>query len=613
MESRAEALNQASSVVAFTVADTGVGVQPEDQQRIFEAFAQGDGTTARGYSGTGLGLSISRELIGLLGGEITLASTLGEGATFTVYLPERLVPTEPAPEPAASVRRPSRAPSLAVPAAPAAPTHRPSSAPSLSALAGTRFLIVDDDARNSFALSALLEQGYADVTVADGGVQALATLDAGAEFDIVLMDIMMPVMDGYATMQAIRAIERYESLAIVVVTGKVVADERQRCLDAGADDYVPKPVDTAELLAAVGPWLPAARREAAAAGAEVSTITTSPSDLPATLDAPAGRRAGSGRAPAPRTPGQPGDGPGSGEPGQDHAIEGRRILVVDDDYRNSFALSALLERGRATVVVADSGAAAIATLETAADIDIVLMDIMMPDMDGYEAMRAIREIGSCDDLPIIAVTSKVLPGERQRCIDAGANDYVTKPVDAADLLAALSLWLPTKESELAAGAHSVPDRVGPRETLMSAIAGIKILMVDDDPRNIYALSAMLESGKAEVTVADSGPEALAAHPAITRLRHRADGHHDAGHGRLRDHSRDPRDRPPRIPADHRGHRQGGLRRAPALRRCGRERLRAQAGRHRGAARRAQALAPRDPAGLRAAPDGAVGGPGPRRR
>ena len=277
------------------------------------------------------------------------------------------------------------------------------------------------------------------------------------------MDIMMPVMDGYATIGAIRAIERFESLAIIVVTGKVVADERQRCLDAGADDYVPKPVDAAELLAAVGPWLPAARRSDAAVTADVATITTSAPDPPATSVGPSSRGAPAPVAPlvglalAPTPP----------DPVQDSAIEGRRILVVDDDYRNSFALSALLERGRATVVVAESAAAAIATLETAPDIDIVLMDIMMPDMDGYDAIRAIRELDSCDEIPIIAVTGKLLPGERQRCIDAGANDYVTKPVDAADLLAALRLWLPTtsdggsEDTTAPAAASAVPGRDGP--------------------------------------------------------------------------------------------------------------------------------------------------------
>ncbi|MGI8707500.1 MAG: response regulator [Actinomycetota bacterium] len=124
------------------------------------------------------------------------------------------------------------------------------------------------------------------------------------------------------------------------------------------------------------------------------------------------------------------------------ALEGTKILLVDDDFRNIFALSALLERGHADVVVAESGADAIAILKQTPDIDIGLMDIMRPVMDGYATIRAIREIDRFKTLPVIAVTGKVMAGERKRCIDAGATDYVPKPIDAADLLGVLRPWLP---------------------------------------------------------------------------------------------------------------------------------------------------------------------------
>ena len=127
-----------------------------------------------------------------------------------------------------------------------------------------------------------------------------------------------------------------------------------------------------------------------------------------------------------------------------------KILVVDDDFRNIFAMTALLERSHADVVVAESGADALAALERTPDIDLVLMDIMMPVMDGYDTMRAIRAIDRFASLPIIAVTGKAGSGERQRCIDAGANDYVPKPVDTAELLAALRPWLPTTPAQPAA-------------------------------------------------------------------------------------------------------------------------------------------------------------------
>ena len=134
-----------------------------------------------------------------------------------------------------------------------------------------------------------------------------------------------------------------------------------------------------------------------------------------------------------------------GRPGgrEESAIDGLKILLVDDDFRNIFSLSALLERGHADVTIAESGAEAIAALELKPDMDIVLMDILMPVMDGYETIRAIRLIDRFKSLPIVAVTAKATAGERQRCIDAGANDYVPKPVDGGELLAALRPWLPT--------------------------------------------------------------------------------------------------------------------------------------------------------------------------
>ena len=127
---------------------------------------------------------------------------------------------------------------------------------------------------------------------------------------------------------------------------------------------------------------------------------------------------------------------------QSNTLDGLRILVVDDDYRNIFAMTAVLERGNAVVTVAESGAEAIAALKSAPDIDIVLMDIMMPVMDGYDTIRAIRRMEGFQLLPIVAVTGKAAAGERERCLDSGANDYIPKPVDTGLLLAALAPWLP---------------------------------------------------------------------------------------------------------------------------------------------------------------------------
>jgi CheY-like chemotaxis protein len=145
-----------------------------------------------------------------------------------------------------------------------------------------------------------------------------------------------------------------------------------------------------------------------------------------------------------------GAGPPSGEQSPESRLEGVRILVVDDDFRNIFAMTAMLERSQAVVIAAESGAAAIATLDDQHHaIDIVLMDIMMPIMDGYETIRALRTRDHLQDIPIIAVTGRVIPGERGRCLDAGANDYIPKPVEVVDLFLALTPWLPARASSAA--------------------------------------------------------------------------------------------------------------------------------------------------------------------
>jgi signal transduction histidine kinase/HAMP domain-containing protein/ActR/RegA family two-component response regulator len=257
------ALDRAGSVIAMRISDTGIGIDKDLQGSMFEAFAQADGTTARQYGGTGLGLSISRNLVDLLGGEISLVSAPGTGSTFTVYLPIDGQPTAPAVS----------GPAEAVPA-PALPstngTHGPSAAarpePTIrkdfydGSAAGATVLIVDDDFRNIFALTALLERGRLDVVPAESGAAALAMLDETPGIDLVLMDIMMPVMNGYETMAAIRERPLWADLPIIAVTGKVVEGERERCIAAGASDYIAKPVDTEELLGALAEWFPSRLR-----------------------------------------------------------------------------------------------------------------------------------------------------------------------------------------------------------------------------------------------------------------------------------------------------------------------------------------------------------------
>ena len=254
-------LARASSVMALRISDTGIGIGEGEQQGIFEAFAQADGTSARQYGGTGLGLSISRELAGLLGGEITVVSTPGQGSAFTVYLPlDRPLDRPPSPETPSPVIAANEV--AASDPRPRPDRDRPNDLDDRP-FEGAKVLVVDDDFRNCFALTALLERGHADVTIAESGPEAIATLKRVPDIDIVLMDIMMPGMDGYTAIRAIRTLDDFTSVPIIAVTGKVVRGERERCIEAGADDYVPKPVDSVALLAALKPWLPTTVRSLA--------------------------------------------------------------------------------------------------------------------------------------------------------------------------------------------------------------------------------------------------------------------------------------------------------------------------------------------------------------
>ncbi|MGZ5543187.1 MAG: ATP-binding response regulator [Limisphaerales bacterium] len=232
-------LNAAPGVIAFSVTDTGIGIPHEKQKLIFEAFQQADGSTNREYGGTGLGLTISRELAALLGGEIRLQSEPGKGSTFVLYLPETTV----APvHPAHGLRENQRAPSIEK------LTRDPHVTESLRGLVA---LVVDDDIRNIFALTSLLERFEMSVVSAEEGQAALDLLEGNGCIDVVLMDIMMPGMDGYAVIEKLRRMERFKTLPIIAVTAKAMKGDREKCLRAGASEYVTKPLDPELLLNAL--------------------------------------------------------------------------------------------------------------------------------------------------------------------------------------------------------------------------------------------------------------------------------------------------------------------------------------------------------------------------
>ncbi len=287
-------LRDEAEVIAFSVSDTGIGISEEKQHLIFEAFQQADGTTSRRYGGTGLGLSISKDIARLLGGQIKATSRLGHGSTFTLYLPARslragsgtgsrraLEPANAAPAGGAAAvdelvglagRRDSgKGPGRASRSQSQSQGHggipsraggRPGTpgiaalAPALSAapdpqdpLYGSKILIVDDDVRNVFALTSVFERCGAEVLYAENGREGIEALERNEDVRLVLMDIMMPELDGYATTEAIRNMPQFAELPIIAVTAKAMKGDREKAIASGATDYITKPVDTGHLLA----------------------------------------------------------------------------------------------------------------------------------------------------------------------------------------------------------------------------------------------------------------------------------------------------------------------------------------------------------------------------
>jgi len=218
-----------SSAVCISVTDTGIGIPSGKLDMVFEAFKQADGSTSRRFGGTGLGLTISRELASLMGGEIRVDSEPGKGSTFSLLLPEQM-PVMPAEED----RGGSPAMKQERPAGDTIPAANYQSA---------RVLLVDDDVRNLLALTPLLEQWELDVMAAGDGEEALDTLAAAGPFDVLLIDIMMPGMDGYEVIRQLRKQPGFADLPVIALTARASEEDRQQCLAAGANDSVVKPLE----------------------------------------------------------------------------------------------------------------------------------------------------------------------------------------------------------------------------------------------------------------------------------------------------------------------------------------------------------------------------------
>ncbi|MDD2058004.1 response regulator [Pseudomonas sp. GD03860] len=523
---------QPGTGIVFTVRDSGIGIAADQQQSIFEAFHQADGTTNRRYGGTGLGLSISRDLAQLLGGQISVDSSEGKGSVFSLILPEHYEP-EADQVPAVIINQPPVQVSEPEPQAPAsvavAPRHAPAFADDreLAPFSNRCILVIEDEpnfARILFDLAHELGYSCLVAQAADEGFELAARFIP----DAILLDMRLPDHSGLTVLQRLKEQASTRHIPVHIIS---VEDRMEAAMHMGAVGYAVKPASRDELKAvfarleakltqklkhillvedddlqresiarligdddieitAVGMAQQALEllreniydcmiidlklpdmlgnellkrmsaedirsfppvivytgrnltrdeeadllkysRSIIIKGARsperlLDEVTLFLHKVESTLSHERQRMLKTARS-------------------RDKVFEGRKLLLVDDDVRNIFALTSALEHKGAIVEIARNGREAMERLEQNIDVDLVLMDVMMPEMDGYEATRLIRKDPRWRKLPIIAVTAKAMKDDQERCLQAGANDYLAKPIELDRLFSLIRVWLPQLE------------------------------------------------------------------------------------------------------------------------------------------------------------------------
>ena len=526
-------LDSADTVLAFAVTDTGIGIPRDKQRLIFEAFQQADGTTSRQYGGTGLGLSISREIARLLGGEIRVESTPGEGSTFTLLVPLTLPPQ---PSRADSERAAARAADSGHAGSAVLgrrmDVHRQPDIEAAGRVPDDRELIGDGDR------VVLVVTGDADTagllleSARGHGFRGLAALDGEVGLrlaheylpDAVTLDVDLPAGDGWSVLDRLKRHPATRHIPVHVLSG---GGDRQQGLRAGAFSWLDKPIDpqsVAESFDHIAGFIERrvktllvvedddGQRQSivdliADTDVEITAVDSAEAALEALDEAHVdcmvldlGLRDMSGFELLERVKRDPerrhlpiiiytGKELSRQEEtqlrkyaeaiivkdaksperlldetalflhrvesrlperqrrmlerlhGDDSVFAGRRVLIVDDDVRNVFSLTSVLESHGVEVAFAESGREALDQLDGGLRPDLVLMDVMMPEMDGYQTTQAIRERSELRGLPVIALTAKAMKGDREKCIAAGASDYVTKPVEVDQLLSLMRVWL----------------------------------------------------------------------------------------------------------------------------------------------------------------------------